>query len=42
MKFLDFEQIKGLGLTAEELFQWTCEVWEKQDTFDMLTSITLR
>ena len=33
MKFIDFNQIKGLGLTAEELFQWTCEVWEKQDTF---------
>lgn len=33
MKILDFEQIKGLGLTAEEMFQWTCEVWERQDTF---------
>lgn len=33
MKFLDFNAIKNLNLSAEELFQWTCEVWAKQDTF---------
>lgn len=33
MKFLDFNQIKNLNLSAEELFQWTCETWAKQDSF---------
>lgn len=33
MRLLDFNQIQGLNLTAEELYQWTCEVWTKQDTF---------
>lgn len=33
MKVVDFDQIKNLGLTAQEMFDWTCEVWQKQDDF---------
>lgn len=33
MKFLDFNQIRDLKLSAEELYKWTCEVWKKQDRF---------
>lgn len=33
MKVVDFNQIKNLGLSAQEMFDWTCEVWQKQDDF---------
>jgi ornithine cyclodeaminase/alanine dehydrogenase-like protein (mu-crystallin family) len=33
MKFLDFNQIKDLRIQADELFNWTVQVWEKQDEF---------
>lgn len=33
MKFLDFNIIKNLGITAEEMFQWTDFVWKNQDKF---------
>lgn len=33
MRIYDFNQIKDLNIHAQELFDWTCEVWEKQDEF---------
>lgn len=33
MKFLDFDKIKSLDLSAEEMFSWTEDVWKKQDKF---------
>lgn len=33
MKFLDFEKIKSLGISAQEMYSWTEEVWKKQDKF---------
>ena len=37
MKFIDFEKIKNLNIPARELYDWTCEVWAKQDTFILPT-----
>jgi len=37
MKFLDFDKIKNLGITAQEMYSWTEEVWEKQDKFVYVT-----
>ena len=33
MKFLDFDAVKGLHLSAEEMYSWVCDVWERQDDF---------
>lgn len=33
MFVIDFDQIKNLGLTAKEMYDWTCEVWKLQDSF---------
>lgn len=33
MKFLDFEKIKSLEITAEEMYQWTEFVWKNQNKF---------
>lgn len=33
MKIIDFDKIKSLNLTAEEMYQWTVDVWKLQDTF---------
>lgn len=33
MKFVDFNQIKDLELSAQEMYNWTCDVWRLQDTF---------
>ena len=33
MKFVDFNQVKNLGLSAQEMYNWTCDVWRLQDTF---------
>lgn len=33
MKIVDFNQIRDLELTAEEMYSWTETVWKLQDTF---------
>ncbi len=33
MKFLDFDKVRSLGITASEMYAWTEEVWKKQDAF---------
>ena len=33
MKIVDFDKIKSLNLSAEEMYQWTSDVWRLQDTF---------
>ena len=33
MKIIDFDKIKALNLSAEEMYQWTENVWKLQDTF---------
>ena len=33
MKVVDFDKIRSLNLTAEEMYQWTADVWKLQDTF---------
>lgn len=33
MKIVDFDKIKSLNLSAEEMYQWTADVWKLQDTF---------
>lgn len=33
MKFLDFEKVKNLGITAQEMYSWTEKVWKEQDHF---------
>lgn len=29
MKVIDFDRIQSLGISAEEMFLWTEEVWQK-------------
>jgi ornithine cyclodeaminase/alanine dehydrogenase-like protein (mu-crystallin family) len=33
MKILDFDKIKSLNLSAEEMYSWTENVWKQQDSF---------
>lgn len=37
MKVIDFDRIQSLGISAEEMFSWTDEVWHKQDEFILPT-----
>ncbi|MBQ6769920.1 MAG: hypothetical protein IJP44_02935 [Bacteroidales bacterium] len=37
MKVIDFDRIQSLGISAEEMFSWTEEVWQKQDEFILPT-----
>ena len=37
MKVIDFDRIQSLGISAEEMFSWTEEVWKKQDEFILPT-----
>ncbi len=41
MKILDFNTIKNLGLTADEMYRWTEEVWLKQDEFILPTKMKM-
>lgn len=33
MKFLDYEKIRSMNLSAEEMYHWTEDVWLQQDSF---------
>lgn len=41
VKIIDFNAIKDLNLSYEEMYQWTEEVWQQQDNFTLVPKVSM-
>ena len=41
VKIIDFNAVKNLNLSYEEMYRWTEEVWQQQNDFTLVPKISM-